>query len=49
MSKCIESLDDYLLKCWGVNKSPLAYVAISQMGVKPHAMEPAIDYENFDQ
>ena len=49
MYKWIESLDDYLLKCRGVNKCPLAYVARSQVAVKPHAMDPAIDYENFDQ
>ena len=49
MSKCLESLDDYLLKCRGVNKCPLAYVVRSQVAVKPHAMDPAIDYENIDQ
>ena len=27
MPKWLESLDDYLLKCWGVNKCSLAYVA----------------------
>ena len=49
MSKWIESLDDYLLKCRGVNKCHLAYVAISKMAVKPHEMDPAIDIENVDQ
>ena len=49
MSKWLESLDDYLLKCRGVNKCPLAYVARSQVAVKTHAMDPAIDDENFDQ
>ena len=49
MSKWLESLDDYLLKCQGVNKWPLIYVARSQVAVKPHAMDPAIDYENVDQ
>ena len=49
MFKWFDSLDDYLLKFWGVNKCPLAYVAISQVAVKPHAMDPAIDYENVDQ
>ena len=49
MSKWIESLDDYVLKFGGVNKLPLAYVARSQVAVKPHAMDPATDYENFDQ
>ena len=32
-----------------MNKCPLAYLARSQVAVKPHAMDPAIDYENFDQ
>ena len=32
-----------------MNKSPLTYVAISQVEVKPHAMDPATDYENVDQ
>ena len=49
MSKLIESLDDYILKCWGVNKFPLAYVVRSQVAVKPHAMDPAIDDENVYQ
>ena len=49
MSKWIESLDEYLLKYGGVNKCPLAYVAIYQVAVKPHAMDPATDYENVDQ
>ena len=49
MSKWLESLNDYLLKCWEVNKSPLAYAARSQVVVKPHAMDPANDYENVDQ
>ena len=49
MSKWLESLDDYLLKCRGVNKSPLAYVARSQVAGYPHAMDPAIDYEIFNQ
>ena len=49
MSKLLESLDYYLLKCGGVNKFPLAYVVRSQVAVKLHAMDPAIDYENFDQ
>ena len=42
-------LDDYLLKCRGLNKCPLAYVAIAQVAVKPHATDPATDYENVDQ
>ena len=41
MSKWLDSLDDYLLKCRGVNKCPLAYVARSQVAVKPHATDPA--------
>ena len=49
MSKWVESLDDYLLKCRGVNKCPLEYVARSQVVVKPHAIDPATDYENVDQ
>ena len=49
MSKWLESLDDYILNFWGVNKFPLAYVAISQVAVKPHATDPATDYENVDQ
>ena len=49
MSKWIELLYDYLLKFRGVNKCPLGYVARSQVAVKPHAMNPAINYENFDQ
>ena len=49
MSKWLELLDYYLLKCQGVNKCPLAYVEISQVAVKPHAMDPAADYENVDQ
>ena len=49
MSKRLESLDDYLLKCLGVNKCPLAYVARYQVAVKPHAMDPATDDENVDQ
>ena len=32
-----------------MNKSPLAYVARSQVAVKPHAMDPDIDYENGNQ
>ena len=49
MSKWFESLDDYLLKCRGVNKCPLAYVARFQVEVKPHTMDPATNYENVDQ
>ena len=49
MSKWLESLDDYLLECRGVNKPPLAYVARYQVAVKPHAMDPATDDENVDQ
>ena len=49
VSKWIESLYEYLLKCRGVNNPPLAYVARSQVAVKPHAMDPATDDENFDQ
>ena len=45
MSKWLESLDDYLLKFRGVNKFPLAYVAMSHVAVKPHAMNPTIDDE----
>ena len=48
MIKWLDSLDDYLLKCRGVNKCPLAYVARSQVAVKRHAMDPDIDYENAD-
>ena len=49
MSKWLESLDDCLLKCRGVNKCPLAYVARSQVAVKTHVMDPATDYENIYQ
>ena len=49
MSKWLEPLYDYLLKCRGMNKSPLAYVARSQVAVEPHAMDPVTDYENIDQ
>ena len=49
MSKWLDSLDDYVLKFRGVNKFPLAYVAKSQVAVKPNAMDPATDYENVDQ
>ena len=49
MYKWFESLDDYILKFWGVNIFPLAYVAISQVAVKPHATDPATDYESFNQ
>ena len=49
MSKWLESLYDYLFKCRGVNKSPLAYVAISQVVVKSHLMDPSTDYVNVDQ
>ena len=49
ISKWLESLDDYLLKYWGVNKFPLVYLVRSQVAVKPHAMDPATDYENVDQ
>ena len=44
MSKWLELLYDYILKCRGVNKCPLTYVAISQVAVQPHAMDPATDY-----
>ena len=49
MYKCLESLDDFLLKFRGVNKCPLAYVARSQVAVKQHEIDPATDYENFDK
>ena len=49
MSKWLESLDYYLLKCRRANKSPLAYVVRSQVAVKMHAMDPATDNENVDQ
>ena len=49
MSKWLESLDYYLLKFWGVNKCPLAYVARFQVEVKPHTMDPAADDENVDK
>ena len=49
MSKWFDSLYDYLLNCQGVSKCLLAYVAISQVAVKPHAMDPATDNENIDQ
>ena len=49
MSKCLESLYDYLLKCREVNKCPLEYVARAQVVVKPHATDPATEYKNVDQ
>ena len=49
MSRWLESLDDYLLKCWVVNKPPLAYVARSHVAVKTHETYSATDYENVDQ
>ena len=49
ISKWLESLDDYLLKCWRVNKCPLEYVARFQVAAKPHAMDTATNYENIDQ
>ena len=49
MSKWLESLDDYLLKCRGANRPPLAYVEISQVAVKPHARDTATDHEYFYQ
>ena len=49
ISKWLESLYDYLIKSRGVNKFPLAYVVRYQVAVKPHAMDPATDYENIDQ
>ena len=49
MSKWLESLYYYLLKHRRVNKCPLAYVARSQVAVKLHAIDPAIDYENVDK
>ena len=49
MSKWLESIDDYLLKFWGVNKCPLSYVARTQISVKPHATDPDTDYEEVDQ
>ena len=32
-----------------MNKSPIAYVAREQVAVKPHAVDPATEYENVDQ
>ena len=32
-----------------MNKCPLTYVVIAQVAVKPHAADPANEYENFDQ
>ena len=32
-----------------MNKSPIAYVAREQVAVKPHAADPAAEYENVDQ
>ena len=49
MSKWLESIDDYLLKFWGVNKCPLSYVARTQISVKPHATDPDTNYEKVDQ
>ena len=49
MSKWLESLYNYLLKFRGANNPPLAYVERSQVAVKPHAMDPADDYEDVDQ
>ena len=49
MTKWLESLYDYLLRCRGVNKCPLAYILIYQVAVKPHAIDPAIHNENVDQ
>ena len=49
MSKWFELLYDYILKCRGVNKCPLAYVARAQVSVKTHAADPATEYENVDQ
>ena len=45
LKEWIESLYDYLFKCWEVNKCPLEYVARAQVAVKPHATDPATDYE----
>ena len=45
----LESLDEHILKCRGVNKPPLAYVARSQVVVKPHEMDTATDYEHVYQ
>ena len=49
MSKWLESLDDYLSKYRGMNKCPLEYVARSQVAVKLHAIDAAIDDENVNQ
>ena len=49
MTKWLESLDDCLLKCLGVNKCTLARIARSEVAVKPHAMDTAVDYENVHQ
>ena len=49
MSKWIESFYYYLLKCRGVNTFPLAYLARSQVAVKPRATDPDTEYENVDQ
>ena len=32
-----------------MNKCPLAYVERAQVAVKPHATDPATEYENVDQ
>ena len=44
MSKWLKSIHDYLLKFRRVNKCPLAYVARSQVAVKPRGMYTAADY-----
>ena len=49
MSKWLESLYDYLLKCRGVNKCPLAYVVRYKVAVKLYAIDPAIDDENVNK
>ena len=49
MPKWLESLYDYLLKSRLVNKFTLAYFSIAQVSVKPHAADPATEYEIVDQ
>ena len=49
MYKWLESLYDYLLKCRGVNKCPLADVVGYKVAVKPYAIDPAIDDENVNK
>ena len=49
MPKWLESLDDYLLKRRGVNKTPLAYVKRESVAVLGHADDPSTGYANVDE